>query len=48
MRIGIDRSTYTAMVQFDKVDEAKDALSSVKGSFICNTHSKIMVRYFIL
>ncbi|XP_019855294.1 PREDICTED: msx2-interacting protein-like isoform X2 [Amphimedon queenslandica] len=45
VRIGIDRSTYTAMVQFDKVDEAKDALSSVKGSFICNTHSKIMADF---
>lgn len=44
VRIGIDRSTYTAMIQFDKVDEAKEALSRVKGEVIDNTQSKIMVR----
>ena len=42
VRLGIDRQRCSAMVQFDSVDAAKEALSSVKGTFIGNSR-RIMV-----
>ena len=35
------------MVQYDNVDSAKEALSSVKGTFIKNSR-RLMVRYTYL
>ena len=43
VRLGVDRQTYTAMVQFETMEEAKEALGGVKGSIIGNNHPKIMV-----
>lgn len=42
-RVGIERSSYTALVQFDSVDDAKEAMEAAKGGFIGNSRSKIMV-----
>ena len=43
LRLGVDRSSYTAMVQYDTVDDAKEAMEAVKGGYIGNSRSKIMV-----
>ncbi len=42
-RIGYDLYGGTAMVQFDTVEEAKEALGKVKGSTIGTSGRKIMV-----
>lgn len=42
VRLGIDRHRCSAMVQFDSIDAAKDALAGVKGTFIGNSR-RIMV-----
>ena len=45
IRLGIDRSRHCAMVQYDSTDSAKDALNSLKGSFIGNS-KRLMVCYY--
>lgn len=42
-RIGFDKYIGTAMVQYELVDEAKEALSHVKGSTIGSSRRKVMV-----
>ena len=42
VRLGIDRPRCSAMVQFDSIEAAKEALSGVKGTFIGNSR-RIMV-----
>ena len=42
VRLGIDRQRCSAMVQFDSIEAAKDALTGVKGTFIGNSR-RIMV-----
>lgn len=42
-RIGVNRSTNTAMVQYDTIDDAKEAMESAKGSYIGSSRSKIVV-----
>lgn len=42
VRLGVDRSRCCAMVQYDNADSAKDALNSLKGSFIGNS-KRLMV-----
>ena len=42
-RVGIDRNSHTALVQFESVDDAKEAMELAKGGFIGNSRSKIMV-----
>lgn len=42
VRLGIDRPRCCAMVQYDNADSAKDALNSLKGSFIGNS-KRLMV-----
>ena len=43
LRLGVDRSSYTALVQYDTVDDAKEAMEAAKGDCIGNSRSKIMV-----
>ena len=43
MRLGIDRQRCCAMVQYDSMDSAKEALNAVKGTYIKNSR-KLMVR----
>ena len=43
VRLGIDRQRSSAMVQYESIDAAKEALSGVKGTFIGNSR-RIMVR----
>lgn len=47
-RVGVERSSHTALVQFDSVDDAKEAMEAAKGKFIGNSHSKIMVRHVMI
>ena len=42
VRLGIDRQRCSAMVQYESIDVAKEALSGVKGTFIGNSR-RIMV-----
>ena len=44
VRLGIDPPRCCAMVQYDNADSAKDALNSLKGSFIGNS-KRLMVRF---
>ncbi len=49
IRLGYDHYKGTAMVQYDTLDEAKEALSKLKGSTtIGNNHKKIMVQLFLI
>ena len=43
VRLGVDRQRCSAMVQFDSMEAAKDALNGIKGTFIGNSR-RIMVR----
>jgi len=42
MRIGVDRHRCCAMVQYDSMDAAKEALNAVRGTIIGNSR-KLMV-----
>ena len=48
VRMGFDRQGRTAMVQYETVDEAKEALGEIKGGYIGNNRSRIMVSSFYL
>lgn len=43
LRLGMDRQRACAMVQYDSMDSAKEALNAVKGTYIKNSR-KLMVR----
>ena len=43
VRVGIDRQRCSAMVQFESIETAKEALNGVKGTYIGNSR-RIMVR----
>ncbi len=40
--MGIDRQRCCAMIQFDSMEEAREALTAVKGTFIKNSR-RLMV-----
>lgn len=42
-RIGFDKYTGTAMIQYETLDEARDALGHLKGTTIGGSRKKIMV-----
>lgn len=43
-RFGFDQFSGTAMVQYDTIEDAKEALGRIKGTTIGNSRMRVMVR----
>ena len=45
VRLGTDRQTHTAMVQYDTLDTAKDAIESIRGTYIGASDTKLLADF---